>query len=61
MGCHVTQEEKHRLMCELRYWISKGYRGPIKLEELKKTIQKHRGLKSAELLVKRIEWYIRNN
>ena len=54
----MDKQEKHRLMCELRYWIAHGYTQEPQLTDLRRRIAKKRGKKSADLLIKRIEWYI---
>lgn len=54
----ISKTEKHRLFCELRHWIRLGYRNKDKYAELEKRISKKRGIKSAKLLIKRIEWYL---
>jgi hypothetical protein len=54
----MDETQKHRLFCELRYWINNGYTHEDKFTELKNRIAKKRGKESAELLIKRIKWYM---
>ena len=54
----MTDEQKHRLMCELRQWVAWGYSTPDKIAQLEIRIAKRRGMAAAKTLTKQLNWYI---